>query len=310
MGRSTASYGQLLNYITKDKAVLKGEDKKPILILHNVQPGTIAELRGQFLENEANRAYKRKSNKLFHDVLSWGAADAENLNSATIEQIAREYFRLRNENALYVGAIHTDKEHIHLHLCISGTESYTGKSIRVTKSEFASIKNHLQTFEIGLGITNSTVEHGKGERDRKSDSEYQLEQRTGKPSRKEEIRQILEQIYGESISKNEFISKVHEQGLETYERGGKTSGVSDNERHMRFSTLGFTEQRFEVLEKRQEWVADLEALRSGEVEKTEPMEEELSDEEKQKTQELNDLREGTEPPDLDETLEQDNVEVA
>ena len=287
MGRKTASYGQLLDYITKDTAVVEDESGKPFLIKHNVKGTSLEGLEREFLQNEALAHPRKGRNKLFHEVLSWHEKDSLNLDANKIEILAREYVRLRNENALYVGAIHEDKTHKHLHLCISGTEAFSGKGIRISKEDFAEIKKHLQSFELEkFGLVNSTVQHGKGEQERKSEREYQAEARTGKILRKEEIRHLLEKTYGESISKDEFISKLHEQGLETYDRNGKTSGIDDS-RHLRFSTLGFTEERFEVLDKRQEWLGDLEEMRGGKIEQEQ---QEPVNEEEVKAKELDDLR--------------------
>ena len=244
------------------------------------------------MENEKNRVYNRKgkgNNKLYHEVLSWHFADAPNLDAQKIEVLAREYFRLRNENAIFVGGIHTDKSHTHLHLCISGTEVYSGKAIRITKAEFAQIKEQLQSFELErFNLTNSIVEHGKGQKERKSEREYQVEARTGKISRREEVKQILERTFEQSVSKDDFLAKVREQGMETYERGGKTAGISDD-RHMRFSTLGFSDEKFQELENRETRLNDLAGLRGSEIEQKEPSEEELREEQIMES-ELDDLR--------------------
>jgi hypothetical protein len=263
----SASYGGLLKYITKDKAVVKDKNGKPILIKHNVAGKTLEEIEKEFLENEMNRAYQRAiSNKLYHSIISWHRDDTEALTPEKIEAIAREYFRLLNEDALYVGAIHEDKEHLHLHLCISGTEAYTGKAIRISKAEFQEIKEELQRFELEKypELVNSVVDFSRKSKEGKSHEEQQLEERTGKMSRKEEVKFILSESFKTAVSREDFYAKVKESGLETYDRGGKTTGIDDT-RRMRFSTLGFGEEKLAELDVSKDRLEELEGIREQEI---------------------------------------------
>jgi len=79
--------------------------------------------------------------------LSWHFGDKPNIDAKKIEAIAREYIRLRNDKGVFVGTIHQDREHTHLHFAISGTETFTGKGMRISKQSFQEIKEKLQAFE-------------------------------------------------------------------------------------------------------------------------------------------------------------------
>jgi len=277
MSRQAPSYGNLLTYMTRDKAELKDKQGKPLLIKHNITGRTLKDLDQAFLENEKNRANNRKGSvKVFHDILSWHYSDRQNIDASKIEAIAREYIRLRNDKGMYVGSIHQDKEHTHLHFCISGTETFTGRGMRVSKQRFQEIKEQLQAFEKERfpELIHSVVDFEKKSKYRKTEPEHQLEKR-GKVSVKETTKTLLEKIYKDSVSKEDFFSKLIENGLTMYERGGKVAGINSGERHMRFTTLGYDELKFTELDSRQDRIKELTDLRGKEAEM---QERELSEE--------------------------------
>lgn len=282
MGGKGGDYGGLLAYMTREKAVMKDKNGRPILITHNVS-GTLREIEKQFKDNEALRAYRNKtSNKLYHTVLAWSPKDTANLTIPKIQAMTEEFIRLRNENALYVATVHQDKGHIHVHLCISGTEAFSGKSLNITKAEFRDMKMQLEAFqqEKYPELVHSVVDHSKASYERKAEKEMQFELRTGQPSWKEEVKAILEECYQASLSRNDFFEKVKERGLETYERGGKIAGIAD-ERHMRFSTLGYDETKLLELDKSQQRLQELHT-------------EEIEPEQKERSERLNEFKQSNE----------------
>lgn len=258
--RTGGSYGQLASYIARDGAVLKGRDGRPFIFRHNALGTLPEEIAREFQENEKNRLRQRSNGiTLYHEIISYRLDDSQKLTAEQLDKICRRYVLLRNENALYYGAAHTDREHTHLHLMISATEAFSGKSIRITKKEFQSIKNELQSYELELGLGRSAVEHNKGSKIL-ADREHQLKVRTGKMSRKDEIRVILEDSFAKATGRDEFYENLRNGGLKLYERGGRVAGIDDNRRY-RFSTLEFEEERMKELDVREERTADIDALR-------------------------------------------------
>src|SRR5690349_13808669 len=133
--------------MTRDKATMKDVKGRPIIWTHNVS-GTLRDMERQFKENEVLRAYRNKnSNKLYHTILAWHKDDAKNLTVEKIQAITNAFIELRNPNALYVATIHQDTNHFHVHLLISGTEAFSGKSLNITKAEFQEMKIKLQEYE-------------------------------------------------------------------------------------------------------------------------------------------------------------------
>jgi hypothetical protein len=264
--RKTNSYGQLIGYIFKDGATLKQKNGKPFEFRHNLLKGSPKDYENAFKENELNKIKRKGGVTMHHTIISWHKNDAQKLDIKTIEAIAKRYVELRGANAIYLSGVHQDREHVHLHTIQSASEVYSKKSTRISKAELKIIKEKLQEYELEkFNLIHSKVDHGKGQG--KNDREYQLEARTGK-SRKEEIRNILSQCYENSLSKENFIERVRESGLELYERGGQIAGIADD-RHMRFTTLGYTDEKFERLSVREERQEEINSIRK---EKTEQLE--------------------------------------
>jgi hypothetical protein len=55
--------------------------------------------------------------------------------------------------------------------------------------------------------------------------------------------------FKDSSSKDDLLKKLKELGIKTYERGGKTTGLLFGNHKFRFNRLGFTEEKFEELNK-------------------------------------------------------------
>ncbi|MBS1686309.1 MAG: relaxase/mobilization nuclease domain-containing protein [Bacteroidetes bacterium] len=262
--RASTSFGQLAGYIAREGAVMK-RNGIPYYIKHNILGRTVEEIEREYKDNEKNRR-RQNGIRLYHDIISYRSADSERLSTDTIDKIARKYIELRNDKALYFGAAHEDKEHIHIHLMISSIEAYSGKSIRISKNEFKAVKMQLQEYEQELGLIHSQVEHGKGERTRKYD-EYQLG-KAGRVSRKDEIRQVLQNSFDSSLSREEFYENVQQGGLKFYERGGKISGIEDRRRH-RLQSLNYGEEKLAELDRRAEKLAEIQGVSGGQDNVTE-----------------------------------------
>jgi hypothetical protein len=125
-----------------------------------------------------------------------------------------------------------------------GIEYRTGKSLRMSKSEFADLKRSLETYqrERYPELTNSMVNHDKRNKVKPHDLEYHVKARFGTTS-KEKIKNAIIEALAIAASPDEFIELVKEKGITVYLRGGKLQGVlaPDTNRKHRFSKLGFEE---------------------------------------------------------------------
>ena len=164
-----------------------------------------------------------------HEILSWHKDDAKEITLDKLEDIAREYIQKRNPNGMYVAVPHFDKEHYHVHICASGIEYRTGKTMRLAKQEMQELKQTIQQYQIDKyqKLTKSIVNHGTPKKDfaLPSEKEYQHRQRTGRATDKELVIGMLKTAYKNAVSKNDFYNKLKECGLSTYIRGGRISGI-------------------------------------------------------------------------------------
>ena len=235
-----------------DKDRLFTKEGKSFVIAHNLKGNRIDGWVKQYNENETFRKRKRVDSVILtHEILSWHKEDTENVSLEKMEEMAREYIKNRNPSGMYVAVPHFDKGHYHVHICASGVEYHTGKSLRMSKVEFQKLKKDIQNYQLEHfpELTKSVVTHGKNDKTKLTEKEYQYKLRTGRATEKEHLLGILKTCYKASASKDDFFKKLKECNIKTYERGGKTTGLLFGNHKFRFKRLGYTEERIEQLNK-------------------------------------------------------------
>lgn len=244
--------GQLIMYIlryilTEEKQMPLNQKKSiPFIIRHNIRSRTVEGYIKEFNSNELNRIHKRSNQTaLHHTILSWSDKDAKHVTKDMLSDIAKQYIKLRGENNLYLGTVHRDRNHIHIHLAVSGTE-LNGKASRVSKQRFADIKKSLGTYqkEKYPELSHSLPMHGKkreSERSQKIEVPFNHKNRV---SKKELMSTDLESIKAKACSFDEFLNLLQVNGYEPYYRGtNKTlTGIKADGVKFRFKTLGFDTQ--------------------------------------------------------------------
>jgi hypothetical protein len=252
--KNKSSFQKLLNYMVNDKDRLFDKDGKSFAITHNLKGDSINEWVEQFRTNEECRIRKRVDSVLAtHEIISFHRDDATNITLDKLEDIARQYVKERNINGMFVAVPHFDKSHYHIHICASGIEYLTGKSLRLEKKNLSELKKNIQKYqqEKYPELNKSIVNHGKLPKDRAllSEKEYQYKLRTGRASSKEQVIGILKTSYKKANSKDDFYESLKESGLSTYIRGGRISGIIFNNIKFRLNRLGFTDERLQELDK-------------------------------------------------------------
>ncbi len=234
-----------------DKDRLFDTSGKSFAITYNLKGNSVSEWEKQFRDNELFRQRKRTDSVILsHEILSWHRDDAGNISLAKLEAMAREYIKQRNPKGMYVAVPHFDKQHYHVHICASGIEYKTGKSLRLPKADLQKLKKDIQNYQIEHfpELSKSIVQHGKKEKSILTEKEYQFKLRTGRETNKEKIIGMLKTCYKKATSKETFLHLLKECNLKTYDRGGITTGLVFNNQKFRFKRLGFTEERFQELE--------------------------------------------------------------
>lgn len=258
------SFKELLSYMVHDKDRLFDKNGKSLCINHNVKGNTIESWVKQLQENETFRLRKRKDSVYCtHEILSWHRDDAENISLEKLEEMTVEYMKFRNPRGMYIAIPHFDRQHFHMHICVSGIEYRTGKSMRMSKADFGKLKLNIQKFQQLKypEFTRSVVDHGKSKKQREK-GVVEI-----KHSEKDKLylSGLLKTCYKKSNSIETFDSLLKESGLKTYVRGGKLSGVHYKEKKFRLKSLGFSQERIQSLEmisKRHQLVRDIRSKKS------------------------------------------------
>lgn len=234
---SAGAIQTLLRYIQNHA---KSQDGQTHLILQNVRSKDVGEQTTEFLKNEAYRKVFRKDAVFVrHEILSFSPRNSDSITPEILQDIGREYIRLRGEKALIVGAIHNEgREHYHIHFAVSGLEVVTGRSTHVPRPKLHEIKLKLQSYYLVKypELTESAVRHGLG-REYTSQKEYQMSLRTKRNSKREEIIRTVRTCLDESKTQNEFLERLRDAGLPHYERKGVPQGIISQSMKFRFSRL-------------------------------------------------------------------------
>lgn len=252
LSRKTPSFSQLAHYILQehDKPVGCGLDR--FIYTKNLKGHTVDEWIKE-LETNENYRLRRTRNQVYlnHVIISWHLLDRQNITTAMLKDIAKEFVKRRGI-AQYIAAPHYHQNAIHLHI-LHGIEYRTGRSLRISKAQFVQIKRELEAIqkERYPEIQHSTIDHDKNNKDRSHDTEYHIKQRIG-ATRKEFLKQTIEQVLTVAASSEELKELLLEQGIIVYERGNRLQGVltPETNRKHRFSKLGL-EDKIKELQKQQ-----------------------------------------------------------
>ncbi len=183
LARHNPSYKSLINYI------LKEQNEKPQIITHNLHSVDPVLASREFLENEAYRSTTRSDQVfLYHEILSFSNKDTQKINPEMLEDLGRKYIELRGNEGVYFGAVHKDRDHIHLHFCVSGTKLYTGTAMRLSKENLKELKINFQEYQKQKypELEKSICEHGKG-KPYQQNKEFYKNQRTNMKANIEDI---------------------------------------------------------------------------------------------------------------------------
>lgn len=249
--KNTRSFTTVLGYIFREN-----EKDQAFMLTKFIKGKNLSTeaLHQQFLSNEELRLNRRKNNVvLYMDILSFHPEDAQRLNNEKLYQITLKYLSLRAPKSIAVATVHrNEKDHTHIHVCFSGVEYKTGKSIRISKEDFKQkVKLPMEKFqqEVFPELTLSKIRHEKSaslKKEQKKESEKLLEANGGL-SEKQQILKILEAIFKTANSEQDFYEKLESKGIKLYTRNGKITGIQ-GKRKFRFKVLGYTSEILQSLE--------------------------------------------------------------
>jgi hypothetical protein len=268
LSRHSPSYGSLIRYILNE-----GKTDPLEAITHNLRSDDIESLVKEFAENESFRKQSRSDQVyLFHEIISFNAnEDATALTSAIINDIANEYIRLRGIEGVLLGAVHRDKEHVHVHFCVSALKFRTGTSFGLSKATLRELKIQIQDFHRQKypEISQSFPQHGIG-RPYLKDRTWQATHRAERAELKEQIAGTVRSCFEKATSQKEFLELLRVEDFHYYERDGVPTGIEHDGIKFRFSRL-LEAGQFETLpldlQEEDKVLADIRSIREQRGEK-------------------------------------------
>lgn len=267
---SSQRFKQLIEYIFSDKG--RVNDANSFTIYHNLKSYSKNDIIEEFLENDNFRKRRQRGVVLYHEIISFHPDDKDKLNLDSLEDISRKFIELRGKHALCVAKPHMENENIHIHFCFSGTEYKSSKTLRLDNHDFKEIRLNLEKYQQKYPELNSSLVYlNRWQKNRllekenikNIESEFQLKKRTGKPSNKDVLRNLVHECFIHSISKEDFFQRLVNEGVELYKYRQKINGLKDiSGRKYRFSSLQLGDKEFVLLEKNSDRMMELQRVQS------------------------------------------------
>lgn len=261
-GRSGSAAG-LMNYMFQREKIenqlkyqTRDDNLSHLSLRHLMEGSSVNEWIDEFESNQEDRKYKREGMvMMYHDIISFAVKDSPQLNNDKLKDMARQYIRMRSPDAPAVATFHHDAKHLHIHIALAGSKYKTGMANRVSKYEFASIKQRMEEYQIATypELINSRVDHRIVDEPKATAGKISL-------SRKE-VSERIKDIIPKAASIEELYQLLEEEDMHPYERGGRVYGVKVNGLSYRFSTMGLEDQ-LERIEQEDFEMAELGQLRS------------------------------------------------
>lgn len=213
----------------------KIDGKFGFVLTHNVKGNSITDWVKRYKENELTRLRKRKDSVMLnHFMLSFHRNDRDHLDPEILKDITQKFIEEHNINGMYVAVPHMTQDHFHVHVCASGIELASGKSMRMSKAEFSSLKTRVQEYQMQMypELENSVVDH---------DGSIKKKKKKPQKETRDFLKSTYDRLFKESVDKvshDDRLQALRDEGIEFYERGGKTYGMTYEGSNYRFSTMG------------------------------------------------------------------------
>jgi hypothetical protein len=228
-----------------------GKEKGEPVFAHNLcgNPfGRREDIVREFELNAGKLRSRKNGNTLYHEVISLEAGS--NLQREEmiriLGEIGQEYAKRRAPNQIAFGMVHATAKHIHLHICMSANALGKDRPERLSREAFANVQKDMERLVLEryekLAQRPVYTKDKSKECLKTTKNEQEMCNRTGEPSKKEDIKTKLHQFFERAQTPEELVATLKAQGFAFYQRG-KTVGIIDkatNRRH-RLSTLGITD---------------------------------------------------------------------
>ncbi len=239
--RKDREFDQIIAYLHKEGEV--GE--AAITYVHNmdVLPDDLKGMIEALKQNDSYRRLRKNSIGFYHDIISFSPEDSAAIrqNPGLLRDLVEQYVRLRCPHALAVARVHIEEDHIHIHVVISANERESGKSVRISRADFAKIKDRLRSYQQEQYPELQYSYRGRGEGLRSVEHVTDVSRRMNKQGRRQSRKVSVAQklVAALSTAKNpaQFLKHLKEHQLQVYQLRQQWRGLIHQGRKYRFSTL-------------------------------------------------------------------------
>ncbi len=141
MSRSSMSFTQLYEYLTRDENVKLGS--------YNLfsDPYDKQGVVNEFMSNASYLKRSRGKNYIYHEIIALQHNHLSlELEARILQELGDYYIGLRAKDHLCFSALHRDREHTHIHLMISANAIASTERSRLSKKAFAHIQQSAEIY--------------------------------------------------------------------------------------------------------------------------------------------------------------------
>ena len=192
----------------------------------------------EILNNESERGTR----KYYHEIVAFHPKDSKRCTKELLEEFAESYIKNHfPDNKIFWG-VHRDKDHPHVHFCISATK-LDGTKLNFKKDILEKHNKFVQDFSKEKGLDYLIpLEFKKSSftKNNLNEIEKQMKNRGQKPD-KEVVHSFIEDVLNNKNirTKSDFDKYASENNMTISKR---ETGVVFNERTYRFKTLGYDKE--------------------------------------------------------------------
>jgi len=248
--RKDGNFRQIIDYLYHDEGI-----SMDYSYLHNidVNPDNRKAIVEAFQNNDQFRKKRANGIRFYHEILSFSPEDTAVIlaNPDLLRDITQQYLNLRAPDGLAVARPHVEKkDHVHIHLVVSGNEKGSEKTQRLSKTKLNQIKTIIRQYqqEHFPQLQHSyQAEKIYDVPNRQTHPTWQMEERGKIQDKKQQLKQLVLNALQEADSWTTLSRLLKAKDIAIYHRRGKIAGIFWQQKKYRFSTLIREEQDLEKI---------------------------------------------------------------
>jgi len=205
---------------------------------HNlVSPeGDSKSIAKEFIDNNSGRG----SRTYYHDHVSFHPNDRKKCTPEFMRDFSEGYIKTHYNNQQAYWGVHREKEHVHVHFCVSATDM-DGKKLQLKNKDLGNRDRYVQDYAKERGMHYMDRLDLKMQKGR--DKIRQAEKERGLKPDKEKLREKIQYVinHPDVQTREDFKKWLEISGLPLSER---KTGIEFKNRIYRFKTLGYDKETY------------------------------------------------------------------